>query len=315
MELSSHCNARCSGCKRTMLDNENVFYEKTDITLENCEDWFDGVDLTDTKIKACGVLGDPIANPELYEILWFFLFEKKIRDLEISTNGGLRTESYWGEMGMMSRMSEGRMNVHWSIDGATRNDYRENVSLDKVLGNVKSYTQNGGRGIWQFIIFDYNRSEVNEARTLARGFGLGFATRESWRNHADHVKFGSESAKSIDTEKYEDVQSRAYRRNYDKPNIRCRHKEKDEIFITSTGKVFPCCHIHDESVGSYTKHYIDKLNVDFSLHNRGLLDILDDPWYTDTLEKSWDKNHPLHLPRCYLTCGDNGKREVRKIIE
>ena len=52
MELSSHCNARCSGCKRTMLDNENVFYEKTDITLENCEDWFDGVDLTDTKIKA-----------------------------------------------------------------------------------------------------------------------------------------------------------------------------------------------------------------------------------------------------------------------
>ena len=135
MELSSHCNAPCSGCKRTMLDNDNFFYEKTDITLENCEDWFDGVDLTDTKIKACGVLGDPIANPELYEILWFFLFEKKIRDLEISTNGGLRTESYWGEMGMMSRMSEGRMNVHWSIDGATRNDYRENVSLDKVLGN------------------------------------------------------------------------------------------------------------------------------------------------------------------------------------
>ena len=42
---------------------------------------------------------------------------------------------------MMSKMSEGRMNVHWSIDGATRNDYRENVSLDKVLGNVKSYTQ------------------------------------------------------------------------------------------------------------------------------------------------------------------------------
>ena len=106
----------------------------------------------------------------------------------------------------------------------------------------------------------------------------------------------------------------AYRRNYDSPTSDKTQRKRRNLH-NFYWESFPCCHIHDESVGSYTKHYVDKLNVDFSLHNRGLLDILNDPWYTDTLEKSWDKNHPLHLPRCYLTCGDNGKREVRKIIE
>ena len=83
IELSSHFLHVVVGVNGQCSDNENVFYEKTDITLENLEKWFDGVDLTDTKIT-CGVLGDPIFNPELYEILWYFLFEKenkRLRDI------------------------------------------------------------------------------------------------------------------------------------------------------------------------------------------------------------------------------------------
>ena len=298
-----------------MLNDEGVFYEKTNITLEDCEKWFSNIDLSDTKIKACGVLGDPIANPELYEILWFFLFDKNIRDLEISTNGGLRSTKWWAEMGLMSKMSEKRMNVHWSVDGATRNDYREGVYLPKVLHNMKSYCENGGKGIWQFIRFDYNKNEESQAREMAKELGMGFASRNSWRNNADHVKFKSTDAKEIDSDKYEIVQQRAYSGDYDNPNIKCRHLEKDEWFISASGELWPCCHLHDENVGSYTKHHTAKLGKFNSLHDKSLLDIKANPWYNGTLQESWNKDHPLHQPRCYLSCGDKGKRSVRKNIE
>ena len=124
-------------------------------------------------------------------------------------------------------------------DGPTRNDYRENVSLDKVLGNVKSYTDNGGKGIWQFIIFDYNRSEVNESKNSPEDLDLP-SQQEKWRNSFRSCQVRVRNSKVHRHRKYEgrteqgriDVTTTA-------PNIRCRHKEKDEIFITSTGKVFP----------------------------------------------------------------------------
>ena len=44
-------------------------------------------------------------------------------------------------------------------------------------------------------------------------------------------------------------------------------------------------------------------------------DIIESDWFKNELEASWNKKHPLHLPRCYLTCGDGGKRAVIKNVE
>ena len=52
------------------------------------------------------------------------------------------------------------MEIHWSIDGVTRNDYRENVNLNKTWDNFKTYKENGGHVIWQYIEFDYNKDEI-----------------------------------------------------------------------------------------------------------------------------------------------------------
>ena len=101
LELSSLCNAKCSACMRTILDNKGVGYIKQNIKLYDIEKWFKDVNLNDTKIKMCGVLGDPMINPELYEILFYFLYEKNVRDIEMSTNGGTRTEEFWKELGTL----------------------------------------------------------------------------------------------------------------------------------------------------------------------------------------------------------------------
>ena len=74
LELSSLCNAKCSDCMRTRLDNAKKFYVKRNITLEELERWLLPLKMNQTKIKLCGVLGDPMINPELPEILFYLLF-------------------------------------------------------------------------------------------------------------------------------------------------------------------------------------------------------------------------------------------------
>ena len=65
IELSSLCNAKCSACMRTILDERDEWYYKGNLSLDDIIDWFESLDISDTKIKMCGVLGDPMINPEL----------------------------------------------------------------------------------------------------------------------------------------------------------------------------------------------------------------------------------------------------------
>lgn len=304
---------------RTMLDQMNKPYHKGNLTINEIQEWFDPLNLENTKIKMCGVLGDPMINPDLKEILFYFLYEKNVRDIEMSTNGGTRTKQFWKDLGILSKNSNKRFYIHWAIDGATRNDYRENVDLDRVWNNIRAYHSTGGHSIWQYIIFDYNEDEVDIARQMAKDNGMKFATRKSWRNNSDFAKVKSKAAKEIDSEKYEDVEKRAYDKNYEDAKIVCRHKVKGEIYIGANKRLWPCCHLYDEDVArknNSINHLFESVGHEFNdLNKHSIKDILSSEWYEATLEKSWNKFHPLHLPRCYLTCGDNGKRAVVKQIE
>jgi len=319
IELSSLCNAKCSACMRTMLDQNGKKYYKRNISFDDIVKWFRDINLSDTKFKLCGVLGDPMINPELHDIIFYLLYEKNVKNIEMSTNGGTRTQKFWKELGILSKHSKKRFYVHWAIDGATRNDYRENVDLKKVWENVNSYHSGGGNSIWQYIIFDYNENEVDIARQMAKNNNMKFATRKSWRNNSDFAKVKSKAAKEIDSEKYEDVEKRAYDKTYEDAKIICRHKVKGEIYIGANSRLWPCCHLYDEDVAQKNNsimHLLETVGHDFNdLNKYSIEDILSSEWYETTLEESWNKFHSLHLPRCYLTCGDNGKRAVIKQIE
>ena len=41
IELSSLCNAKCSGCMRTILDNQGKYYLKDNLKFSEIQDWFD----------------------------------------------------------------------------------------------------------------------------------------------------------------------------------------------------------------------------------------------------------------------------------
>jgi organic radical activating enzyme len=316
IELSSLCNAKCSGCMRTMLDNKGIDYYKGNISCDNIKKWFKPLNLKETKIKLCGVLGDPIINPELEDILDYLLYQKNVKNIEISTNGGVRTKKFWINMAELSKFSNGRMEIHWSIDGVTKNDYRENVNLNKVWENLNIYNDYGGHSIWQYIEFDYNKDEISLAQRIAKEKNIKLYVRKSWRNNADQAKFKSEASKKIDSRTFEELSKKVFEKNYSTENIQCRHKIKNEYFISANKKLWPCCHLHDEYVAKKTNDMENLLNNNGrnfnNLEKRSIEEIINSKWYKTTLEESWNKKHPLHLPRCYLACGDAGKRAVIK---
>ena len=310
-EISSLCNAKCSGCQRTMLDNKNQYYYKGNISMTQMNEWFDNVNLKDARIKLCGVLGDPIINPECVEICSYLIFEKQVKNIEISTNGGMRGKKFWTELAELSKLSNKRLYVHWSIDGVTRNDYRENVNIDRVWENFYTYYNAGGKAIWQYIHFDYNANEISLAKQKAKDLDVELKIRVSWRNTAEAAKFKSSEALKIDSDVYETVEKRARSGEYISSNIVCRHQIENEIFVTSEGKIWPCCHLQDEQVSGKTD-IISKLNLNNDLKTNKFYDIIQSDWYEKILIDSWNKSHPMHLSRCYLSCGDFAKRKVIK---
>ena len=310
-EISSLCNALCSGCQRTMMDSKGEYYYKGNISITQMCEWFDDVNLKDARIKLCGVLGDPIINPDCVDICSYLILEKKVKSIEISTNGGTRNAKFWTELAELSKLSGKKLYVHWSIDGVTRNDYRENVNIDKVWENFYRYYNAGGKAIWQYIHFDYNADEIPLAKQKAKELEIELKIRVSWRNTAEASKFKSSEALKIDSNVYETVEKRARLGQYDVANIVCRHQIENELFITSEGKVWPCCHLQDEQV-SGKMNIIEKIGLKNDLKETSFYEIIRSDWYSKILEDSWNKSHPLHLPRCYLSCGDFAKRKVIK---
>ena len=187
IELTSACNARCPLCMRTRMIEKGIPVEIEHYSIDDIKQYFDLIDMKDMRIKLCGVLGDPIACPDLYDITEYFL-KRDVKHIEVSTNAGLKTAKFWKEYGELSAGSNNRLEIHFAIDGVYTNDYRVGVNLDKVWSNVDTYIDAGGFASWQFIIFDYNKHEVSLARTMAKDKGMKFITRTAWKNDATEIQ-------------------------------------------------------------------------------------------------------------------------------
>jgi len=182
LELTSACNAKCPLCMRTVLMERNQPVQIDNYTIKEIETYFKDMDLKGATIKFCGVLGDPIACRDLYAITEYFIIEKDVKIIEVSTNAGLKTKEFWSKFGQISKVSGKKLEVHFAIDGLTRNDYRVGVDLKKVWNNVNAYLDAGGSGVWQYIVFDYNEHELEDAKKLSKKKGMRFITRIAWKN-------------------------------------------------------------------------------------------------------------------------------------
>lgn len=178
LEPSDKCNAACAMCPRYTADGfEQKGLANTEWTLEEFKNAFPKVFLQRYlhKILSCGNFGDPCACRDLADI---YAYAREVSPgiaLCINTNGSLRTTEWWSKLGSVMREDQHPGNYcTFSIDGLedTNHLYRRNTNFKKIIENAKAYIAAGGIAHWDFIVFEHNEHQVEEAKNLA--YELGF---------------------------------------------------------------------------------------------------------------------------------------------
>ena len=204
VEPTTKCNASCPGCPRNRYGfgvSENLVLQDLDpdVIIGRARE------LPNLKtIHLCGNLGDPIAYKHLNELIdkavaqtrFFHQYLKvdKCWDVNIATNGSLRSVKWWQELG--KKCSIDLTNSHsvvFGIDGLadTSPIYRQGTNFNKVIDNAKAFIDEGGVAEWQYLKFKHNQHQVEEARKLAEDIGFNkFYASQPYFSPAYHWKTG-----------------------------------------------------------------------------------------------------------------------------
>jgi len=173
LEMTERCNAACPQCSRNINGGEdNPYLNDRELSITDIKKIFT-VDFIKqlSHIYLCGNYGDPIVAKDTIETLRYFRETNPNIKLSMNTNASARTTEYWTELAEILKPNG---HVIFSIDGLedTNHIYRRNTNFIKIVDNAKVFIDNGGIAHWEFIVFEHNEHQVEEARTFARSLGF-----------------------------------------------------------------------------------------------------------------------------------------------
>ena len=178
LELTSRCNALCPMCARTTgLDHDGELLKKRDdLPLIDTDPNVLAKMLEEMKpflpnhVFINGNFGDPIMYPNLLEVIRMYK-DAGVPQVTLSTNGSAQTESWWRELGQIMRKPD---KVIFAIDGLedTNHLYRVNTKWSTIMRNAKAFIAEGGIARWDYIGFQHNEHQVEDARQLAEDMGF-----------------------------------------------------------------------------------------------------------------------------------------------
>lgn len=182
LEITTRCNAACPMCPRHIGQGSDInpILPMTEITLEQFKSWFSPEYLKQMRrIYSCGNYGDPIAARDTLEIYKYIRECNDKVGLVIHTNGSARPAAWWEELAtIMNGGPDGSRDdyVIFSVDGLwdTNHLYRRNTNFEKIYENMKAYTAAGGKARWDYIVFEHNEHQVEEAKKIADELGFHF---------------------------------------------------------------------------------------------------------------------------------------------
>ena len=185
LETSSVCNAACPMCPRELDKGFNKDTDAVSLSLNQIKDMFDETFIRNLdSMFMCGNYGDPASAPECLEIFKYFKNINPKISLGMHSNGSLRNKIWWGELG--SILSGNKDYCYFSVDGLkdTNHLYRINTNFDKIIENAEAFIKAGGRAHWEYLVFEHNEHQVEEARHLAESMGfVNFREKVSRRFH------------------------------------------------------------------------------------------------------------------------------------
>lgn len=330
LEISTFCNAACPQCPRNFFGGRTLpDLPLRKLTLSDIKDIFtvDFLKQLD-EIYLCGTYGDPMTNSHVIEIADFFKNNNANIKIGIHTNGGVGTLLQYQKLGSTVNF------IAFGIDGLedTNHVYRRHVKWKKVIENAQAFIAAGGYAIWDFIVFEHNQHQVEQARDFStklgfKEFNVKKTSRFLNRNHvfSDHqdvldskgfveYKISIPTDSSYVNNGYYNVTNLSdsdLKEYLSTCKVSCHANKIKEIYIGADGFVFPCGWLHDRLYGpeitSHTDyHLIRELMtksggwINANVFYTALQKIVDGPWFT-TLKQSWDSDS--RLERCAMICG------------
>tara|TARA_B000000609_G_C24178410_1_gene355854 strand:+ start:466 stop:1392 length:927 start_codon:yes stop_codon:yes gene_type:complete len=284
VELTSFCNIECPGCFRQVKNNKvNSILNSDFLKFENLKKWITIDDFPNLNlINFCGSIDEPTLHPEILDIVDYF---SKICNINISSNGSTKTETFWKELGKY------KISVFFGIDGIDQKSlekYRIGSNFKKIQRNYRAFIDAGGQATWQFIVFDHNEHLIDEAMKISKNEGFN-----NFRKVYSHRKGNQESKKIKKKESKE---------------IFCKYGNQKRLFLNHTGALLPCCFFNSEFLQVYSGNE-PRTEFDYKyIEQGGVLcnnlkyispnEIINGELF-DFIIKSW-KNKPIS--RCLSTC-------------
>ena len=294
IELTSRCNASCPQCSRNYYGGETwPTLPLVDLSFDLIKTKLGKLIKNLSHVKLCGTYGDPCVHPKLIEIVQWIV-DNSDCEITINTNGSLRTKKWWNTL---AKTLGSRGRVFFGIDGLedTHHLYRIDTSYNKIIENLKTFNQAGGRSVWSFLIFEHNQHQVDQARTLSELYGCeNFAIKSTSRflnkTHeiVDKVEVKNKQGQTIywlkPTTKQEYINSGykdfeviinkfgSYRNYLNTTEINCRSMEDEHIDISSEGYVLPCAFLLDRFYGVEAENHPDREKLFRLIEQHGGLD-------------------------------------------
>jgi MoaA/NifB/PqqE/SkfB family radical SAM enzyme len=337
LEVTQNCQASCPMCDRNQNGGAlNPHIDLSELSLDDCKRIFEPEFIAQLKtMYMCGNLGDPIVARDTLEIFKYFREHNKDMWLSMNTNAGARDAAWWTELATTFGNSG---TVIFSVDGLedTNQIYRQGVVWDTVYRSMKAFIAAGGRARWDFLIFEHNQHQVDEAEELSQTMGFEkfvakktgrfvTATSEKKESHQAVNRKGEKTAElKKPDEKY--VNSALKKQTlleskygsmdayYEQTPIRCKVKEEGSLFITAEGLVMPCCWTagrmykwwhkdpNQEQIWKFIDSAGGKDAINAKIH--GLRKVFETDIF-DLIESSWNQHsyNTGRLKVCAMKCG------------
>lgn len=331
IDHTSRCNLLCPQCSRVSNGRVNPLLPMAELALADYEKIFNPEFSRQLEsVLFCGNFGDAAASTNFLDCARF-LKKQGIPAITVMSNGSLQNPEWWRELAAI--LSGPRDKVCFSIDGLadTNHLYRVNSRFDKIMANTEAFIGAGGRARWDYLVFEHNEHQVEEAERLAGKMGFkSFALKRTAR-FINQKNFASgQSSEREDNAKHplQAPTSAAYRsgsfaqfdslmkehgswENYAATTeIDCKFKGSRTIFIDFEARLWPCCWLgapihlaEDNPQKKHMRSLLELYGENFnSLRLSELPDLLNHEWLRENLPLSWEPGGS-RPPACSRTCG------------
>ena len=336
LELTDRCNAACPMCPRYNLDGTlSPHVKDTQLYLSDIHEIMPPAFVQQIdRVNFCGNYGDPIVARDLLDIIHYFILYNPTMRIEVNTNGSARTPQWWEQLALLTGPNEEQGGVWFGLDGLedTNHLYRRNTRWDIIMRNAEAFIAKGGVAHWNFIVFEHNEHQVEEARRLAREMGFKHFNVKLTGRFKESQTFPVMSRgehlydlKPAEAERYDrpvlpskvstagrsmdEVIDHLRRKGYldgkiqtpievAPPNIQCIAAEEKCIYLSARGHVFPCCWIGDaQNCDSEVNLDLDRLDA----RKHSIKEIVEGPDF-QVVEDSWATGS---ISKCVRFCGVN----------